>query len=152
MTMQEIERFLRGDDIYCTIMAYVVREPGATVARVVPNVFGADRAVPFELRDDSWPTSIDLTEFTISSMPVHFADNVSAVLRSLQDERPALCWFMFDGAFDVAVNCYAVHAPSLDQPALALAEEERRGAAWTKLRSRLAAEFYGKYPSLRAVE
>ena len=69
VTMQEIEKYLKGDDVYCTVLAYVVRGGGMTTAREVPNVFGASRALPFELCDEAWPTSIDMTEFRIGSAP-----------------------------------------------------------------------------------
>jgi hypothetical protein len=151
--MQEIERYLKGD-------VYVVRASGDTARRIVPNEFDAERVDLFELRDETWPTSIDLTEFRTRTMPLDFAGKASSVLRSLQSERPVLCWFMFDGAFDVAgigsewhrLNCYAVHAPSLAQPVLALTEAERRDSAWTQIWEGLAAQFYGEYPALRAAE
>lgn len=158
--MQEIERFLKGDDIYCTILAYVVRGSGVAAPRVVPNAFGADLVASFELRDDAWPTSIDMTEFRTGSIPSSFAEKLMSALKAVHSAGPTLCWFMFDGAFDVAnvgsewhkLNCYAVHAPSLEQPVLALSEVDRRSLGWAQLWDRLSANFYGEYPRLRVVE
>jgi hypothetical protein len=158
--MNELERSLKGDDIYCTIIAYVVRGAGATVARGVPDVFGAGRVLPFELRDEAWPTSIDMTEFKTTAIPADFAERVASALKSVQQDGPTLCWFMFDGAFDAAgigsewhrLNCYAVYAPSLEEPVLALSEADRRSERWAQIWEQLSAQFYDEYPSLRAID
>lgn len=157
--MNELERSLKGDDIYCTIIAYVVRGAGATTARIVPDVFGAGRVLPFELRDEAWTTSIDMTEFKIGSVPADFEEGLVSALKSVQQDGPTLCWFMFDGAFDAAgigsewhrLNCYAVHAPSLEEPVMALSEADRRSERWAQIWEQLSAQLYGEYPSLRTV-
>jgi hypothetical protein len=101
-----------------------------------------------------------MTEFKTGSAPADFGEKLIAALESVQREGPTRCWFMFDGAFDAGSigsewhrsNCYAVHAPSLNQPMLALSEADRRSERWARIWTPLSSKLYAEYPGLRVVE